>query len=286
MKIIGRILIGIVVLIVVFLVFKNPIIKAGISFGAEKALGLELGMKKLDINLSGTFIEIGDFHLNNVEGFEERTMMQIPEVYVDYELQPLLKGNIHLTDLRLHLSEFIITRNAKGQLNINALKEKFAADEKKEQAKKPEEKTGEAKKQGGLQVDHMHLKIDKVIYKDYSVSAEDPLVQTFDVKIDEEHENITKPEAIIGIVVGKALKNSALARLTNMNPQEFLQSNIFDTLTMTNQMATGIGNKATSTVEGVVGGTTEKAGDAANEAMGALKDAVKMPFGKKDESPA
>lgn len=286
MKLLGRILFFLVIVIVLIVVFKNAILKAAIPFAISKAAGVEADLGGIDLNFSKTLVDLQDLKVQNPSGFEDKYLIDIPQALVDYELEPLFKGNVHLTDVKLYLKELMIVRNDQGLLNINVIREKLEQNQKKEATEQVEE--GEAppaeepkKTQGEMKIDNLSLKIDRVIYKDYTV-GKDPLVQEFDLNIEENHQNITEIESIIGIIMTKALRNSAIARLTNLNPEEFLQSNIFDTATMANQAVTKIGDTAMSTVESQLGSATGTVKDTADAVVGSLKDKVKLPFGKSD----
>jgi len=289
MKLLGRILFFLVVVIVLVIVFKNIILKAAIPFGISKAAGINADLDSIDVNFSKTLVDLKGLKVQNPSGFEDKYLIDIPQAFVDYELEPFFKGNVHLTDVKLYLKEILIVKNEQGLLNINVIREKLEQNQKKEAKDQVED--GEApppapaeqpkKAKGEMKIDNLFLKIDRVLYKDYTV-GKDPLVQTFDLNIEENHQNITEIESIIAIIMTKALRNSAIARLTNLNPEQFLQSNLFDTATIANQAVTKIGDRAFSTVEGQLGSASGTVKDTAGAVVGSLKDKVKLPFGKSD----
>lgn len=281
MKFLGRLLLGLVVLVAVLFVFRNQVIKAGISMGTKQVTGLNLEIAKLDVELSKTFVEVAGLRLENPSDFQDRTMVDLPLVYINYHLGDILKGNIHLEDLKLHLKEVMIIRNKDGKLNLDALKvaQKEKAGETKP-APAPAE-PGKAAPPPPIQIDNLELKIERVIFKDYSISA-DPIVQTFDVNIDEKHQNITDPDNLVKLIISKALRNTTIARLTNLN-MDFLQQNVLDVGTLANKKVTDLSNQTFGKVEDALGNTTGVVGDKSKELVGSLKDSVKLPFGKKSE---
>lgn len=280
MKLLGRIFLGLVVLVVVLFVFRNQVIKAAISAGTKQVTGLNLEIAKLDVDLSKTFVEVSGLRLENPSDFQDRTMVDLPLVYINYHLGDILKGNIHLEDLKLHLKEVSVIRNKDGKLNLDALK---VAQQQPAQPKEPAKPSepGKPAPAPKIQIDNLDLKIERVIFKDYSISA-DPIVQTFDVNINEQHHNITDPDNLVKLIVTKALRNTTIARLTNFN-MDFLQQNVFDVGTVANKAVTDLGNQTVGKVEDALGKTTGLVGDKSKELVGSLKDSVKLPFGKKAE---
>ncbi len=287
MKWLLRLIMGLLVLVAVIFVFRNQVVKAAVTFGAKQLTGLNLTITKLDLDTSKTFVEVGGLRLENPAGFEDRTMVDLPLVFIDYKLADILKGNIHLEALKLHLKEVTVIRNKDGKLNLDALK---GTQPPAAAPKTGSEPAGTAKQPAPpakIQIDSLDLKIEKVIFKDYSIAAQ-PIVQTFDVNIDEHHENITNPEVLVRLIITKALRNTTIARLTNIN-MDFLQQNVFDVGTVANKTVTDLGNKAVGTVEETLGKTTGMMGEKSKELVGSLgsslKTNVKLPFGKKEEAP-
>ena len=286
MKWLLRLILGLVVLVAVIFVFRNQVVKAAVTFGAKQLTGLNLTITKLDLNTEKTFVEVGGLRLENPAGFEDRTMVDLPLVYIDYKLADILKGNIHLEALKLHLKEVTVIRNKEGKLNLDALKGTQPPAAPKGGAK-PAETGKQPAPPAKIQIDSLDLKIEKVIFKDYSIAGQ-PIVQSFDVNIDEHHENITNPDVLVRLIITKALRNTTIARLTNIN-MDFLQQNVFDVGTVANKTVNDLGNKAVGTVEETLGKTTGVVGEKSKELAGALgsslKNNVKLPFGKKEEAP-
>jgi hypothetical protein len=118
--------------------------------------------------------------------------------------------------VRLHLKEFVVAKNKDGVLNLDSLTSFGAAKEAKDKTEeKPEEKK-EKGKQPDIQIDLLKLKIEKVYYKDYS-KGDKPSVKEFNVNIDATYENITDPNALVNIIVMKALANTTISSLTNFD---------------------------------------------------------------------
>ena len=110
-------------------------------------------------------------------------MLDMSEIYVDYDLPAILGGKIHLRTVRINMSEFVVVKNAKGELNLDALN--VVKEQKGAKTAAPAEK-GKAPE---IQIDVLELKVGKVLYKDYSKGGA-PQVQEFNLNLDERYTDI------------------------------------------------------------------------------------------------
>ncbi len=176
----------------------------------------------------------------------------------------------------------------KGELNLDSLR---VVEEKKEEKVEGEEEKTEMPE---IQIDVLELKISKVVYKDYSKGTP-PKVREFNVNIDERYENITNPRTLISLIIVKALKNTAIASLTNFNLGA-LQEDVAEKLKETTRKVVETADKAIETgkdVEKKVKETSEKAAEAGKDVGKKVKETAKetiekatdtikkvLPFGK------
>lgn len=263
MKAVGRILFILVLILGALFLLKDIIVKNAVTVGTQAVTGMKLDIERLNLSVSKALIDIQGIKLHNPGHYPDPVMVNIPSVYVDVDLQKAIKGNIHVEALKLYLKEFIIVKNKNGKVNINELK---AVADSKSKGDKPAAKDGGPEKKGEapkITVDSLHLRLDKVIYKDYSQGGE-PVVKEYNINLDENHENIKSLEAVIGLIVIKAVTKTNIAALANIDLQG-LQSVVTDTLGKTAEVATQALDKTTDTLKG----TAEK-----------LKDTIKLPFGK------
>ncbi len=255
MKKIGIGLLIVVIILVGLVLAKNIIIKTAVSGGVKAATGLKLQIKGLRVGIFNSLIDIKDLKLFNPPDFTDKVMADVPLIYIDYDLGAFFKNKVHLEEMKLDLKEFVVVKNEKGELNLDSLKVvKEEKGEKVSKEKAPEEKK-EAPK---IQIDDLSLKIGKVIYKDYSKGGS-PQVKEFNVNIDEQYQNITDPNALVSLIVVKALTKTTIANLAN-----------FDISALQGQAAEAMG-KATEALKGIGGGTIEKT----TEGLKKL-----LPFGK------
>ncbi len=214
MRILTPILGFIVAVAIIFMIGKNVIVKAAVEGGVKAVTGLTLNIQSLKIGLRDSSLGINYMKLNNPKGYEDKTMFDIPEVYVDYNLSDILKGNIHLEEVRLNLATFTVIKNREGVLNLDALKpvEQEIKKEKSKESDKPKEKTNLPE----IQIDLLKLKVGKVIYKDYSGGGE-PEVKEFNLNLDSSYTNITDPKVLVSLIVTKALMSTTIGNLANID---------------------------------------------------------------------
>jgi len=296
------IIIPAIVLAVLIALFigKNMIIKTSVTTGVKAMTGLKLGIRSMNVGVFKSLIGINELQLYNPPGFEDKLMMDLPEIYVDYNLGAIIGGKAHLEEVRLNLKEFLVVKNTKGQLNLDSLRVVEEAEGKEATKEKDDEKK-EKTEMPDIQIDLFTLKIGKVIYKDYSKGSP-PNVKEFNVNIDERYENITDPQSFVRLIIVKALKSTTIASLTNFDLGK-LQSGISETVKKTTAMAKDASDRALeagknagekarqaaeNTVEKAMGDGNEasiKIQEAAKESVGKATDSIKklFPFGKKEK---
>jgi hypothetical protein len=190
---------------------KNLVAQAAISGGVKLMTGLTLDIGAMDVGVFKSAVGLRRLTLRNPAGFQERVMVDLPEVYVDYDLGAFLRRRVHLEQVRLHLKEFIVVRNAAGKLNVDALKPV--------QESTARGGTGAAKPTAQapqIQIDRLKLQIGTVVYKDYSKGTT-PTVQEYALNLDEEYRNITNPTMLAGLIVTRALMSTAVGRLAGVD---------------------------------------------------------------------
>ncbi|OGX33741.1 MAG: hypothetical protein A3C36_00555 [Omnitrophica WOR_2 bacterium RIFCSPHIGHO2_02_FULL_52_10] len=210
-----RILIILAAIIGLLFLFKNTIIRVAVEKGVETATGLPMKIGKFDLSFTNSQVGIWGLELLNPSGFPDKVMFHAPEIFVDYHLGDTIRGNIHLEDMRLNFDQLTIIKNAQGKMNIDTLK-----PQKQEQQSKGESqgtKKGEAgQKIPDIQIDHLSLKVGKVVYKDYSQGGE-PAVQEYNVNISEEFKDIKDVQGLVGAIVSRTVSKTALSSLVDIN---------------------------------------------------------------------
>ena len=205
------IVVGILIaLLLVLSVSKDLIVKASVEKGVQIVTGLKLSIQSLGVGIFRSAVSIRELKLFNRRGFKDRIMLHMPEIYVNYDLPAIMKGDIHLREVRIDLKEFVVVKNELGELNLDSLKVVKA----EKAGKKPG--TGEATPPPKIRIDELQLKIGKAIYKDYTAGPT-PSVREFNINVNEKYSNITDPYALVSLIVVKALSNTAIASLANFD---------------------------------------------------------------------
>ncbi|MDD4955161.1 MAG: hypothetical protein PHP17_03885 [Candidatus Omnitrophica bacterium] len=257
MKILRRIIIVLIILIVALLLAKDFIIKASVEKGVEVVTGLKLSIGNLNVGILKPTVEIKNLKLFNPENFPDKIMIDMPEIYVNYDLPAIIGGTIHLPEVRLGLKEFFVVKNSSGEVNLNALKSVQA--QKKGAAKPSGKPEGKAP---NIKIDKLVLSIGKVIYKDYSKGAT-PSIKEYDINLNEVYTNVNDPYQLASLIVVKALLGTPIASLANFDLKG-LQNSVGGVMS-------GAQKIAATAVEGA-----EKT---ATNAIGTVKDLLKNPFG-------
>jgi hypothetical protein len=190
-------------------------------------------------------------------------------------------------------------KNEAGELNLDSLRAVKEAEDVEDPKKSDTEK--EKTEMPDIQVDLLELKIDKVIYKDYSKGSS-PKVKEYNVNIDEQYEDISDPKSFMRLIVIKALKNTTIAKLTSFNVDK-LKKGLTGTVKKTAEMAQKTtdraleaGKDASGKVREAAGKTVEKATDAGKDASEKIQESTRgsvekaadsikklLPFGNKEK---
>ena len=228
----------------IFILARNIIIKTGLEHGVEYATGLPLSIGHLDIGLGKPAITLKNIRLYNPPSFPDRVMIDVPETYIAYNLNDILKKNYHFPEIHLDLKELTVIRNKEGQVNLNALKPAQKEPAKEEQVKGP------AAPMPKIQIDKLKLNIGKVVYKDYSQGAT-PLVQEFPINIHEEFANINDLQGFVSLIVVRTLAKTTVAQLANFDPRH-LDATVYNTLHGLKSLGTGTVNTLINKLENII----------------------------------
>ncbi len=249
-------------------VARNAIVKAAVENGVRAATGMPLTISKLDLGLARPYVDIEGLVIRNPAGFHDTTFVEIPKVLVVYDLQSILKGKIHLKDLKFDLKHFSVVKNEKRQLNLDSLKA-LGGQKPSQPGQKPA--PSKTEKAPEIQIDNFRLRIGTASYVDYSSGK--PVTKDFNVGLDENYENITDTNKLVKLIVWKIMMKTPLAMLSgfSLGGLESSVSGILGSATdMAGQsFAAGVGGMA-STTQSALGSAAETSGQLAGQAGGAL----------------
>ena len=194
------------------LLAKNVLIKLAVSQGIKAVTGLDVQIGGLDVGLFNTRVSAKNVRVMNPAGFEDRVMVSLPELYVDYDLGSIVKGKPHLETVRVHLAELVVVKNQQGQVNVNSLR---PIQEERQAKAPPAEQRERPARAPELHVDLLELQVGRVVYKDYAQPT--PSVKEFTVNIQERYEHITSPQALASMIVMRSLAKTTIARLAGVD---------------------------------------------------------------------
>lgn len=248
MKKIGLILAVIAGVIIAAVIMKDAIIKNMIVSSVGKATGLQLTIGSFRADLGKSIVDIKDLKLANPPAFGKTYMIDAPEVYIAYDLPAIMKGKTHLKELRLNLKEFVLMRASSGETNIDTLRSRMAAQAGKRAAPA----------RSGLLIDALSLKIGRVAYKDLGVPSAS---RDLNLSINETFSGITDMQQVVGIIMMRAVINSGVARLANLDTSDL--QNIAN-------------NAMQGALEQAFAGSGLGSSDTAKQAAGAVKEIMNI----------
>ncbi len=280
MKALSKFFTLILVVLAVFVLLRDGIVKTAVEIGTRTATGLPLKIEKLHIGLLSSTFSISGLTLENPDGFQDRTMVSLPELFVDYSVKSFFAGAPRVHSVRVHLAEFNVVRNSDGKLNLDTFKSlsKPKQSEAAPTQPKPQAKT--------ISIGKLALRIDKVSYKDYTVNP--VRVQDFNVGINEEFSELPNLVTILKLIATRAF-GSSIASLANLNLGD-LQSSVSGIASQSLGSAADLVKDAKSLAEEKVGETAGKVQETATKALDSVQDMagnsvknlagkIKMPFG-------
>ena len=91
MKKLGIVVIVILAVLLILVSAKNIIAKKAISAGVKNMTGLDLTIGSMNVGLFKSVIDIKQLQLNNPKGFNDKVMVDMPEIYADYDLGAFFK---------------------------------------------------------------------------------------------------------------------------------------------------------------------------------------------------
>ncbi len=269
----------VVAMVVIFVaaLAKDMVIKMSVEKGVELVTGLKLNIGGLRVGILKPIVDINNLKLLNPASFPDRTMIDMPEIYVRYDLPAIIGGKIHLPEVRLALKEFVVEKNAKGELNLDALR---TVQAQKDGKKPSQEAPGKAP---AIRIDSLGLSIGTVIYRDYSKGVQ-PDVKIFNINLNESYTNIDDPYELASLIVVKALMNTSIASLANFDLRG-LQGTVGGTIASAQKIASTAMSRAGDTMAVTqetakqIATTAQKAQDMVKQTTSKVKDIFNNPFG-------
>ena len=245
-----KMLITIVFAVVIVLIAgKDKILEISVERTCTFILGAKLDIASMHVGVFRPVVEIDDMRLYNPPGFRDKLMTSIPEIYVEYDFAQLLKGKVHIRELRIDIKEFDVVKDDRGKVNINSLKPV------KDKAPGEEIEGREKGKIPDMYIDRFHLKAGTLYFRDYSHGGP-PRVRKFGVNLDESYEDIADPYTLIRLIVHRILQGTAISNIINlpMSGVRRVMNDAYEAGTAAMSTTVGTAKAATGTLTNVAKG--------------------------------
>ena len=215
-------------LIMTLTVFKNVIAKYLLERDIKRFLGLDITMQSMVVGFLTTTVETKELKVLNPQGFEDKIMLDMPELYINYDIHACLNRDLRFEYIKLELKEFYVIKNKDGKLNIEEVKVvKEAKQVSKGQIQPPPDINAE---EFEFRIDTLDLKIDKVIYIDYTkMFRGKPYTKTWDVNVNDRYTNIDDPAKFAKLIIVRALTRTTISKLARFDIT-FLERGLSSTL--------------------------------------------------------
>ncbi len=199
-------IIGIVIAALIFTnAVKNQAIRSVIVMKARAGLSAPVTINSFSMSFLRQKVAIKGLIIHNPKEFPKGLVIDIPSIFVDYDIFSLLRKKLHLALLAIDLKEVHIVKDKEGKTNLDALK---TAAQQKKPAEANEQKERPAPMR--LQIDTLTLNIGKVVYEDYS-AGEKPVVQVYDINLKNKvYKNITSFEQLAVLILTEPMKQAAI----------------------------------------------------------------------------
>ena len=198
MKRLAKILLVLALLVVVFILSIDTILKFAFIKAASYSVGAPVKVDSLDLRISEGKIKIEGFKIMNPEGFSKGILADVPLISIEFGKDVFVNNVLHFTRVKVVVKGVAVIKNKDQKLNINELRPSQSVDD-----------------QTAMLIDTLILSADKAVFTDYTRGSV-PTVQVFNINIKEKtYTNITSAEhlsaKIIAEIIGKTtIKGAAV----------------------------------------------------------------------------
>jgi uncharacterized protein involved in outer membrane biogenesis len=218
MKRMRLLLLGLVVLLMVGVVFRNGILRRQLEKVLTEKTGFGLELDRVKLGLSFTTFEIEGARLLNPPDFPESSALDLKQVRVDFSFWSLFSREIRFHEVILDIPKLVVVRKADGETNAERLGGTGRAGRAGGGSApgpggetKPAP-TGEKKEPRGFRIDRLVLRVGAVEFRDYSKAKEsgEPAVTAMTLNVDQEHRDITSLSQLGSLVLGGSIQQMGL----------------------------------------------------------------------------
>jgi hypothetical protein len=110
-------------LVIGAIVFKDSLLKTITRWNIKATTGLEASIGEFKLDLSGSRLQILNFRIFNDAAFGKSALLDVPEIYLQFDPEQASHGKLHFKEVRFNLAELNVVRNTNGITNIEALRD-------------------------------------------------------------------------------------------------------------------------------------------------------------------
>ena len=207
-----KIIIGLVVLVVLF-VGLNLFGTMAVEHVLGNAIGTPVSVGRLHVGIFSSSVGLYEVKIMNPKGFREKTLADIHEISVKYDLGAFFRGKVHLKTVRLDFGDVTIEKSG-SQVNllelgaVKGMTKGIGSGGGKGKPGKPG-----ALKGPGLQMDEVFVNIGKVRYVDSA--AYPSTAKEYDLGVhNETFKNVTNSQGLVKDIAFLILRKVGLSSLT------------------------------------------------------------------------
>ena len=183
-------LIALVAIGVILNSLKNGFVQSVLEKEMTKAAHVPVRIGSTSVRLIANRVILKNLRFYNPSGFpaQDNVMVDAPLILIDFDAAALL------------------------------VKPKKGEQDRPSKPGKPDVKG----RRVNLQIDKLYLTVGRVVFKDYSHGGAEPMVQVFDINLqDRLFQNVTDPSAVVRLVMFESLARTTLNRLANLDVSLF-----------------------------------------------------------------
>ena len=190
MKRLAKILLVLALLVVVFILSIDTILKFAFIKAASYSVGAPVKVDSLGLRINEGKIKIEGFKIMNPEGFSKGILADVPLIDIEFGKDVFVNNALHFTRIEVVVKGVSVIKNKDQKLNINELRPSQDVDN-----------------QTKMLIDTLVLSADEAVFTDYTAGSV-PTVKVFNINIKENtYANITSAEQlsakIIAEIIGK-----------------------------------------------------------------------------------
>lgn len=189
LKGIKTLIILVLIIILATLLFRQRLCRILIEQATAQTTGLKLSIQDLNLNILNNSLSMGEVTLFNPYGFQSAVLGKAKEISILYDPLALLKGRLHLYQVKVEISEINIIKGEKGNSNVSAFKKirpepevKAAPDVPLALRSLPQKSKPGKERHPRFLIDRLELSLEKVTFIDYSAEIGEAAVIIFTIK--------------------------------------------------------------------------------------------------------